>query len=470
MKHLNILLVAILFIVGVSVTNAQDQNNPWSIEVGVNAVDFFPIAQSDFGKYSTVETLNGTDYTTKGGLFEKYLNVGDHWNMIPTISAIKVGRYVGSGFTFVAVGTVNKIQKVGDYSVNDLAYIGVDGEIKYSFRELLNDCWFAPYLGVGGGYTWIENIGFGTANALAGVDLWVSKRLALTFQSTYKQAFEDNYGATHFQHTAGMKFEFGGKDTDGDGIYDYEDECPLIPGIPEFNGCPDTDGDGIEDRYDECPYTPGLPEFNGCPDTDGDGIPDILDACPLIPGLPEFDGCPDTDGDGLPDNLDECPLVPGPIANNGCPWADGDGDGVWDKDDKCPDLSGTVANDGCPEVTESVKTALNTNAKTVLFNVDKATILEESSEVLDNIVDIMNDYPTANFLIEGHCDSYGSVELNNKLSEDRAKSVENYLQSKGIADERLTSKGFGKSNPLYTNKTREGRAKNRRVEISLNKN
>ena len=470
MKHLNILLVAVLFIVGVSVTNAQDQNNPWSIEVGVNAVDFFPIQQSDFGKYSTVETVNGNDYTTKGGLFEKYLNVGDHWNMVPTISAIKVGRYVGNGFTFVAVGTVNKIEKVGDYSVDDLAYIGVDGEIKYSFRELLNDCWFAPYLGVGGGYTWIESIGFGTANALAGVDFWVAKRLALTFQSTYKHAFEDNYGATHFQHTAGLKFEFGGKDTDGDGIYDYEDECPLIPGIPEFNGCPDTDGDGIEDRYDECPYTPGLPEFNGCPDTDGDGIPDILDACPLIPGLPEFDGCPDTDGDGLPDNLDACPLIPGPIANNGCPWADGDGDGVWDKDDICPDLSGTVANDGCPEVTESVKKALNTNAKTVLFNVDKATILEDSAEVLNNIVDIMNDYPNANFLIEGHCDSYGSVELNNKLSEDRARSVENYLQSKGIADERLTSKGFGKSNPLYTNKTREGRAKNRRVEISLNKN
>ena len=416
MKHLNILLVSVLFIVGVGVTNAQDQNNPWSIEVGVNAVDFFPIQESDYGRYPTMETLNGNDYTTKGGLFEKYLNVGDHWNMVPTISAIKVGRYVGNGFTFVAVGTVNKIEKVGDYSVDDLAYIGVDGEVKYSFRELLNDCWFAPYLGAGGGYTWLDNIGFGTANALVGVDFWVSEHLALSFQSTYKHSFEDFVGATHFQHTAGVKFEFGGKDTDGDGIYDYEDECPLIPGLPEFNGCPDTDGDG------------------------------------------------------LPDNLDDCPLVPGPIANNGCPWGDRDGDGVWDKDDLCPDIPGTVANFGCPEVTESIKEALNAYAKTILFNVDKATILEESAEILNNIIDIMNDYPNANFLIEGHCDGYGSVELNNKLSVDRAVSVENYLQSKGISDERLTSKGFGKSNPLYTNKTREGRAKNRRVEISLNKN
>ena len=56
------------------------------------------------------------------------------------------------------------------------------------------------------------------------------------------------------------------------------------------------------------------------------------------------------------------------------------------------------------------------------------------------------------------------------MSTARALAVENYLQENGIADDRLTSKGFGKSNPLYTNKTREGRAKNRRVEISLNKN
>ena len=47
MKHLNIFLVAILFIVGVGVSNAQDKNNPWSIEVGVNAVDFFPIEKTD---------------------------------------------------------------------------------------------------------------------------------------------------------------------------------------------------------------------------------------------------------------------------------------------------------------------------------------------------------------------------------------------------------------------------------------
>jgi outer membrane protein OmpA-like peptidoglycan-associated protein len=407
MKHLNILLVAVLFVIGMGVTNAQDQNNPWSIELGVNAVDFFPIDITDDGRFAA---------STKGGIFNEYFNSGDHWNIVPTVSEIKVGNYMGSGFTFVAGATFNKIKKVGDSSVDDLAYIAADGEIKYSFRELLNDGWFAPYIGVGGGYTWIDDIGFGTANALAGLDFWVAENLALTFQSTYKQAFEANYGATHFQHTAGLKFKFGGKDTDGDGIYDYEDECPLIPGLPEFNGCPDTDGDG------------------------------------------------------LPDNLDECPLVPGPIANNGCPWADGDGDGVADKDDLCPDVTGTIANSGCPEVNEAMRIALNSYAKTILFDVDKSTIKKQSDVVLNDIIAIMKEYPTAKFLIEGHCDGYGTVELNNKLSKARAAAVENYLQENGIADDRLSSKGFGKSNPLYTNKTREGRAGNRRVEISLDKN
>ena len=68
MKHLNIFLVALLFIVGVGVSNAQDKNNPWSIEVGVNAVDFFPIEKTDDGRFPA---------TTKGGIFTEYFNEHD---------------------------------------------------------------------------------------------------------------------------------------------------------------------------------------------------------------------------------------------------------------------------------------------------------------------------------------------------------------------------------------------------------
>jgi hypothetical protein len=53
-----------------------------------------------------------------------------------------------------------------------------------------------------------------------------------------------------FQHSAGLIFKFGGKDTDGDGIFDKDDACPDVAGLKEFNGCPDTDGDGIQDSAD----------------------------------------------------------------------------------------------------------------------------------------------------------------------------------------------------------------------------
>ncbi|PKA83001.1 outer membrane protein OmpA-like peptidoglycan-associated protein [Ulvibacter sp. MAR_2010_11] len=462
MKHLNTFLVATLLLLGVGVANAQDENNPWAIEVGVNAVDTFPVGLRDGQTES--DALNGD-------LFEEFYNVNDHWNIVPSVSKVSIGRYIGSGFSFAAVGTINKIEKMGDVSVDDLSYIAADGEIKYSFRDLINGPggWFDPSIGVGGGYTWVDDIGFGTANGLASVRIWIGENLGVNFQTAYKHAFEDAYGVKHFQHSAGVVFKFGGKDTDGDGIFDKDDECPETPGLPEFNGCPDTDGDGIEDRNDACPNTPGLAEFNGCPDTDGDGIPDPQDACPTVFGLAALNGCPDADGDGITDAEDACPNEAGPKANNGCPYQDRDGDGVLDKDDQCPDVPGTVANKGCPEVTVEIIQQLNEYSKTILFDYDKATIRQESYSALQSIANIMKEYPNTTFHIEGHTDSRGSDAYNMKLSKERAASVMNYLTTIGMTSNRLTSEGYGEARPVATNNTAAGRQQNRRVEISLQK-
>ena len=460
MKHLNILLVAVLLLIGTGVSNAQDKNNPWAIELGVNAVDTYPIGVSDDGRLPE---------GTRGDLFHEYFNVNDHWNMVPSISKVSVARYMGDGFTFAATGTINNIEKIGDTSIDDWSYYAVDGEIKYSFRDLLGGGWFDPSLGVGGGYTWVEDVGFGTANGLVGFRFWLTESLALSAQSAYKHSFEDVYGISHFQHSVGVAFKFGGKDTDGDGIYDHEDECPETPGLPEYNGCPDTDGDGIEDRNDACPEIAGTAEFNGCPDTDGDGIADPQDACPTVPGIAALNGCPDADGDGITDAEDNCPNEAGPAANNGCPWPDADGDGVLDKDDECPNVAGTVANNGCPEVTIEIIKQLNDYSKTILFDTGKSTIRQESYAVLQNIVNIMKEYPTASFVIEGHTDSQGRETTNQKLSESRASSVKDYLTTIGMSGSRLSSVGYGELRPISSNKTRKGRQENRRVEISLKK-
>ncbi|TYB78649.1 OmpA family protein [Bizionia myxarmorum] len=452
MKNLSRLLFVMLLMFGMSNTFAQDENNPWAITLGTNAVDFYPTGENaPLGEY-----------------FDEYFNASDHWNILPSLSSLTVGRYLSNGFTLGATASINKIDKFGDdrSRYNGVTYFGLDGIVKYGFGHLFNGAWFDPYLGVGGGYTWVDEIGAGTLNGTLGINFWVSENVGITVQSAYKHAFED-YLDTHFQHTAGITFKFGGKDTDGDGIYDKDDACPEVFGLAAFNGCPDTDGDGIEDSKDSCPNEAGPAEFNGCPDTDGDGVPDKDDDCPTVAGLKELNGCPDADGDGVADKDDKCPNEAGPAANNGCPWPDRDGDGVADKDDLCPDKVGTVANNGCPEVTEAVQKALNAYAKTILFDTGKSTIKNQSEKVLQDIIAILNEYPNAKFAVEGHTDSVGSDANNMKLSDARALSVKDYLVSKGVDQFRLSSKGFGEDKPIDSNKTRDGRANNRRVEINL---
>ena len=233
----------------------------------------------------------------------------------------------------------------------------------------------------------------------------------------------------------------------------------------------DKDGDGVLDKVDECPTTKG-PEANfGCPwpDTDGDTVLDKDDQCPEKPGEVDNGGCPwpDSDSDGILDKDDQCPQLAGPQDNGGCPWPDTDGDGILDKDDNCIDISGTVANNGCPEVTEEIQKTLNEYAKTILFDSGKSSIKEESDQVLKDIVNILNEYPTAKFTVEGHTDSAGSSTSNQRLSDARANAVKNYLTENGIDPFRLSAIGYGEDRPITSNKTRAGRSQNRRVEINL---
>ena len=449
MKHLNKFLVALLLLVAVGNVNAQDQNNPWQISFGVNAVDFYP----------TGEDPQPEQY---GPMFDEFFNATDHWNIIPSISTVAVSKYVGSGFSVGARGSLNKIEKIGELSVSDLSHYALDGTIKYNFLHGK----FDPFIEIGGGYTWVDDIGAGTANGGLGFNYWFTDNLGLNVQSTYKHAFED-YGAIHFQHVAGLAIRFGGTDTDKDGVYDKDDACPEVPGLKDFNGCPDSDGDGIEDSKDACPNEAGLPELNGCPDSDGDGVADNVDACPTVAGLAELAGCPDADGDGVADKDDECPEEAGPADNKGCPYQDKDGDGVLDKDDACPEVAGTVANNGCPEVTEEVQKQLNEYAKTILFDSGKSSIKAESNAVLSDIINILKEYPNSKFTVDGHTDSVGSETLNERLSDSRALAVKDYLVANGIDAFRLSSKGYGESKPIASNSTRSGRAQNRRVEINL---
>ncbi len=269
-------------------------------------------------------------------------------------------------------------------------------------------------------------------------------------------------------------------DNDRDGVVDDRDDCPMDPedidGFEDADGCPDADNDqdGWADAEDSCPDTPGPKD--GCPeqDADGDGLLDDADLCPYEAGVAP-DGCPikDFDGDGILDVSDMCPGEAGP-GPTGCP--DRDGDGLVDKQDRCPmdaeNFNEYMDGDGCPDVKPqrvTIKYRQIVIDEQIQFETGKAIIRPVSYPVLDDVIQVMNDYPQINVRIEGHTDNVGTDETNLTLSKDRADAVFEYMIADGVDATRLETVGHGETRPIDTNKTPQGRQKNRRVEFHITK-
>ena len=233
----------------------------------------------------------------------------------------------------------------------------------------------------------------------------------------------------------------------------------------------DTDGDGVLDMFDLCPDVKGT--SSGCPDTDGDGVIDKEDKCPGVAGSLKNYGCPakDTDGDGVNDDEDNCPDVKGTKENSGCPAGptDTDGDGILDKDDKCPDAAGTAANDGCPrqilDAGKLIRSSGDSMTYFIRFDFDKANITSEAFAILGQIVNQLKADKTLMINIEGHADNFGLEKYNVLISQDRANVARDYLQSYGIAKNRMKTAFYGSSRPYDTHQD----WLNRRVEITIYK-
>ncbi len=479
MKHLNKFLFAVLMVLALS-SHAQNSDNPWAFSFGVNAVDTRAGADNPTSTFETVVS--------------QPFRVNTNWNILPSVSYASLARSVGNNLSVGIQGSINKISKFvyfdagkSDFVVTnpgDLMYYAVDANVRYSFMSLISSKTVDPSLRLGAGYTMFGANGYPTFNPGLGVTFWLTKNIGLALESTYKagQLIGGDRSSSdvkipsepsHFQHSLGITFQFGGKDTDGDGIYDKNDACPEVAGLKQFNGCPDTDGDGIIDGSDSCPTEFGLASLNGCPDKDGDKIADKDDACPDVAGLLSFKGCPDTDGDGIADKDDKCPKEVGPKSNGGCPILDSDKDGVVDKDDDCPTVAGLASNKGCPEepvviITKEVIEKLKIQARSIFFNPGKATFKNGDASTgasLGGITEILSAYPNNKFVVEGHTDSDGSNVANQKLSEDRANAVRNFLIEKGVKAENINAIGFGETKPVGSNKTSAGKAKNRRTEV-----
>ena len=439
----------------------QDKNNPWQFSFGVSALNF-----------------NGTNYTSPSAsidlgpsLFNEYFNVTDHWNVQSSFSTVTLTRYAENGYSIGFRASVNKFSKLGDTSITPNTIITGDLVLTKTLSAL-TFCSLEPYIELGAGQSFVGGDNDYHLNAGAGVSYAVSDKVHLKLNTIYRHNKKNNGIVSyvpdvipHFQHNLSVAINFGGKDTDKDGVYDRHDDCPSVPGLPEFNGCPDDDGDGIENSKDACPNAAGLLEFNGCPDSDGDGIADPNDACPDVAGLAKFNGCPDSDGDGIEDGKDACPDAAGPRKFNGCP--DSDGDGIADPDDKCPNEAGPSDNSGCPNPTAEAIEKLNELGAVVQFELNKSNLRDDAIELLLSVYEIMAKYGNTNFLIEGHTDSSGPKAFNKKLSLERAENVKSHLVSKGVEGDRLSTAGFGEDNPKESNNTRKGRIANRRVEFKV---
>ena len=249
----------------------------------------------------------------------------------------------------------------------------------------------------------------------------------------------------------------------------------------------DTDGDGIKDKYDADPLNAedfdGFEDEDGAPDpdNDGDGVLDVDDKEPNIAedidGFEDEDGVPedDNDGDGVLDVDDLSPNeaedFDGFEDEDGAPDLDNDGDGILDVDDKCPNeaetFNGFEDEDGCPDKKPEI--IFETKAPIILDGVNFASGSSELSydtkNVLGKVVRTLNDYPEMKLEINGYTDNTGSHKFNMKISKQRAESVRNYLINQGVQADRLTANGYGPENPMTSNSTKEGRAKNRRIEF-----
>lgn len=328
----------------------------------------------------------------------------------------------------------------------------LQAEANAQFKMVSDKFWFQPFLSAGFGAQKYY-VYYGAYIPLGvGLNINFFNEGRLFINSTYRVPITTGTSNYHFMYAFGVS-----------GRLTKKKEPKVIPPPPPPPPPKDTDNDGITDDNDKCPTEPGVAKYQGCPvpDTDKDGINDDNDKCPTVAGLAKYQGCPvpDTDKDGINDEDDKCPNQAGVARYQGCPVPDTDGDAVNDEEDKCPKVAGPVDNFGCP--------VIGIKSYEIVFKTGSAVLLAKGKPILDTVVAYLKRNPDVEVTIDGHTDNTGSDKVNNPLSVKRAEATKKYLVSKGINGDRLTTAGFGSTQPVADNKTKEGREKNRRIEIKI---
>ena len=198
MKRLVLLLTVVLLLAVSQNLQAQDVYSPWTASLSTNAINN-PVlkAPNNLGRFKT-------------------------WNWEVAGFKGALSRHLTGKLSLEGSVTLTGIKQNYIDVDKKFSLIALDGLVKYN---LINNFNVNPYVAVGGGLTWVDTLGKSlTANAGVGLNVWITYNFGLTGQSIYKHALDD-YGISHFQHSVGLIFKFGGTDNDNDGIINKEDNC-----------------------------------------------------------------------------------------------------------------------------------------------------------------------------------------------------------------------------------------------------
>ena len=338
-------------------------------------------------------------------------------------------------------------------------FVEANGEFRVEKGEYPRDPMFDPFtLTPGFRFHLPANI-----DIALGLDVGIRALNNFTWKSDKEMKKADKY-TVHYRDKNGKLITYGYTPTPR-----YAGTATLSWRFGNVRGA-DEDNDGVSNKIDQCAGTPAgaVVDTTGCPlDSDNDGVFDGIDQCAETPAGAVVDaaGCPsDADNDGVFDGIDQCAETPAGVTVDaaGCP-VDSDKDGVPDHLDKCANTLEGVAVDknGCPNKNQD----LDKLKKGIQFKSGSAKLTASSNKTLNNIVKLMKKLPNVNLEIQGHTDDVGKAEKNKKISEQRAQAVVKYLVKKGIDADRLRAVGYGPDMPIADNKTKKGRALNRRVEL-----
>lgn len=389
---------------------AKKSENKWSFRAGVNLVD---------ARGSRIKFLGGLSHVDQNA-----------FNEFPILVGIerKLNNYLGLEGS-VSYNSWNEGEGlIGDeFLTFHRQYFSLDLTGKLYFEDVFNFSseleWLDLYGYAGIGYFKV-NEGSMSINYGFGSSIWISNRIGIDFNITYKNALTTSrFEINHYQYSLGLRFRLS---------KGYQKPVEVIE--KEKVSEKDTDGDMVADSIDKCPNTPGFKENGGCPykDTDKDGVIDKADYCPEIAGSPE---------------------------NNGCP--------IKEKKEDKPEVKEDIKESKKPEESKPQQSVVELSKK-IKFESGNYNFTQDTYPYLIEVANqLIKEPETVRFRIIGHTDSVGSYSSNRILSRTRANAVRNYLVDKGISKDRIQTVGLGESKPIDTNLTREGRANNRRIEIIM---